>query len=120
MHLDMYLGQIGYRIWDIAPSSVNRALVIVFSFKNFDSKIASFVSALLICWFGIISAFTHFNIDNKVLLPTLSVVILRSLAIPPRERQSHLCHETSQVARRAKQLRKQPRLACHVRPNRNK
>ena len=25
IHLDMYLGQIGYRIWDIAPSSVNRA-----------------------------------------------------------------------------------------------
>ena len=25
IHLDMYLGQIGYRIWDIVPSSVNRA-----------------------------------------------------------------------------------------------
>ena len=26
IHLDMYLGQIGYRILDMVPSSVNRAL----------------------------------------------------------------------------------------------
>ena len=26
IHLDMYLGQIGYRILDLVPSSVNRAL----------------------------------------------------------------------------------------------
>ena len=26
IHLDMYLGQIGYRIWDMVPSSVNRAI----------------------------------------------------------------------------------------------